>query len=127
MRLHFTIGCNDYRRTTRSRQSLHFSIIQILLADHVHRRTGVHNKFSFLFSLLMARVDTNFPKVRRMLFYVPLVSRYILPASTLLHGHITLAIASLPETDPQILGRWGCADEDHLGKLPQAMDFGLEC
>ena len=23
--------------------------------------------------------------------------------------------------------RWGCVDEDHLGKSFQAMDFGLEC
>ena len=52
---------------------------------------------------------------------------YFWPASTLLHGHIALAIPSLPETDPQILEHWGCADEDHLGKSFQAMDFGFEC
>ena len=33
--------------------------IQILFADRVHRRTGVHNKFSFLSCLV---VDTNSPK-----------------------------------------------------------------
>ena len=49
------------------------------------------------------------------------------PASTLLHGHIALANPSLPETDPQILEHWGYADEDHLGKSFQEMDFGLEC
>ena len=49
------------------------------------------------------------------------------PASTLLHGHLALAIPSLPETDPQILEHWGYADEDHLVKSFQAMDFGLEC
>ena len=38
------------------------------------------------------------------------------PTSTLLRGHIALAIPSLPETDPQILEHWGCVDEDHLGK-----------
>ena len=32
----------------------------------------------------------------------------------LLHGHIALAIPSLPETDPQILEHWGYADEVHL-------------
>ena len=52
---------------------------------------------------------------------------YILPFSTLLLGHIALAILSLLETDPQILGHWGCADEDHLDKSFQSMDFGLEC
>ena len=52
----------------------------------------------------MAQADTNFPKVRRMLFYVSiLILRYFWPASTLLHGHIALAIPSLLETGPQIL------------------------
>ena len=31
MRLHFSIGGYDYRRTARFRQSIHFSIIQVLL------------------------------------------------------------------------------------------------
>ena len=53
--------------------------------------------------------------------------RYFWPTSTLLHGPIALAIPSLPETDPQILEQWGDADEDHLDKSFQAMDFGLEC
>ena len=48
MLLHFTIGCYDYRRTARFRQSIHFSINQVLFADHMHWRTGVDNKFSFL-------------------------------------------------------------------------------
>ena len=48
------------------------------------------------------------------------------PASTLLHGHLALATLFLPETDPQISEHWGYADEDHLSKSFQAMDFGLE-
>ena len=48
LRLHFSIGGNDSRKTTRFRQSIHFIIIQVLFADHVHRRAGVHNTFSFL-------------------------------------------------------------------------------
>ena len=62
-----------------------------------------------------------------LLYLSPSILRYFLPASTLLHGHIALAIPSLPETDPQILEHWGYADEGHLGKSFQAMDFGLEC
>ena len=63
-----------------------------------------------------------------MLLYVsPLILGYVWPASTLLHGHIALTIPSLLETDPQILEHWGYADEDHLGKSFQAIDFGLEC
>ena len=46
MRLHFTIGCYDRRWTSRRRQSFQFSRIQVLFADHVHRRSGVDNKFS---------------------------------------------------------------------------------
>ena len=53
--------------------------------------------------------------------------RYFGPFSTLFHGHIALAFPSLLETDPQILECWGYADEDHLGKLLQAMVYGLEC
>ena len=48
IRLHFTIDGYDYRKTTRFRQGIHFSIIQVLFADHVHRRSGVHNKFPYL-------------------------------------------------------------------------------
>ena len=48
MRLHFSIGGCDFRRTARFRQSIHFSFTQVLFADHMHWRTGVDNKFSFL-------------------------------------------------------------------------------
>ena len=57
----------------------------------------------------------------------PLSLEHFWPTSTLLHGHLALAAVSLPETDPQILERWGYADEVHLGKSFQAKDFGLEC
>ena len=41
MRLHFSIGGYDYRKTARFHQSIHFSFTQVLFADHVHWRTGV--------------------------------------------------------------------------------------
>ena len=63
-----------------------------------------------------------------MLFYLsPLVSGYCWQTSMLHRGHIAFAFLSLLETDPQILEHWGYADEDHLGKSIQAMDFRLEC
>ena len=40
-----------------------------------------------------------------------------------LHEHFVLVIPSPPETDNQILERWGFADEDHLGKLFQSECF----
>ena len=62
-----------------------------------------------------------------LLCFSPLVLEHFRPASTVFHGHIALAIPSLLQTDPQILERWGYADEVHLGKSFRAKDFGLEC
>ena len=61
-----------------------------------------------------------------LLCFSPLILTHFWPASTLLRGHLALAILSPPETDPQILERWGCADEVHLVKCIRAKDFGLE-
>ena len=36
MRLHLFIDCYDYRRITRLRQDIHFSVTQVLFADHMH-------------------------------------------------------------------------------------------
>ena len=73
------------------------------------------------------QAGTYLPKVRRMLLFgAPLVLIHFWPASTLLRGHLALATLSLPETDPQILERWGYVDEVHLGKCIRAKDFGLE-
>ena len=73
------------------------------------------------------QAGTYFPKVRSMLLcFSPLNFIHFGPASTLLRGHLALATLSPPETDPQILERWGYADEVHLGKSFRAKDFGLE-
>ena len=61
-----------------------------------------------------------------LLCFSPLIFIHFWPASTLLRGHIALAILSPPETDPQILERWGYAHEVHLDKCNRAKDFGLE-
>ena len=60
-----------------------------------------------------------------LLFDAPLILKHFWPASTLLRGHLALATLSPPETDPQILERWGYAD-DVQGKYIRAKDFGLE-
>ena len=73
------------------------------------------------------QAGTNFPKLRRMLLcFAPLILTHFWPDSTLLRGHLALATPSPSENDPQILERWGCADEDQLGKYIRAKDFGLE-
>ena len=61
-----------------------------------------------------------------LLCFSSLILEHFWPASTLLRGPIALATLSLPETDPQILERWGCADEVNLGKSLRAKDVGLE-
>ena len=68
MRLHFSIGCYNRRWISRCRHGFQFSGIQILFADHVHRRSGVYNKVSFLWYKGWW-AGTNFPRVRRLLFY----------------------------------------------------------
>ena len=75
----------------------------------------------------LMQAGTYFPKVRRMLFYVsPFILTHFWPASTLLRVHLALATLSLLVNDPQILERWGCADEVHLGKYIRAKDLCLE-
>ena len=47
-----------------------------------------------------------------LLFHAPLIlTHFFWPASTLLRGHLALATLSLLVNDPQILERWGCADD----------------
>ena len=70
------------------------------------------------------QASTYFPNVRRMLlFLAPLILIHFWPASTLLRGHLALVTVSPPKTDPQILERWGCADEVHLGKYIRGEGF----
>ena len=61
-----------------------------------------------------------------LLFHATLILTLFWPASTLLRGHLALATLSPLESDPQILERWGCADEVHVGKYIRPKDFGLE-
>ena len=58
-----------------------------------------------------------------LLFLATLSFKHFWP---LLRGHLALATLSPPETDPQILERWGCADEVYVGKYVRAKDFGLK-
>ena len=64
---------------------------------------------------------------KMLLFLAPLVLTHFWPTSTLLRGHLALATLSPPKTDPQILERWGCADEVPGQISFRTKDFGLEC
>ena len=62
-----------------------------------------------------------------LLFLALLLFINFWPTSTLLRGHLALATLSPPETDPQILERWGCAEEVHQGKYIREKDFSVTC
>ena len=79
------------------------------------------------------QASTNYPKVRRvLLFDAPLILTLFWPASTLLRGHLALAVLSPLETDPQILERWRYADEVHPEQIYPSegflvSNFGMTC
>ena len=127
MRLHFSIGGYDNRRTffdvvTVSNSAEFKSFLLIMCIDAPESTTN-----SLSSGLKFDGAGTYFPKVRRMLLcFSPLIFEHFWPASTLLHGHLALATLSPPVTDPHFLERWGYAGEVHLGKSFRAKDFGLE-
>ena len=124
MRLHFYIGCNDCRWISRHRQSIHFSSTQVLFCWSTFRSPQQILKFK----IRWRREAPIFRRWEDCCFTLLLwFQESLWPASTLLHGHIALAIPSLLWTNPQNLEHWGYADEDHSGKSFQAKDFGLEC
>ena len=105
------VGLHDFVKVSISASLKSFLLIMCIDAPE----STTNSRFSGL------RVDANkhlFQKVRRiLLFGAPLIfSTHCWPASTLLRGHLPLATLSPLETDPQILERWGYADEVHLGK-----------
>ena len=70
------------------------------------------------------QAGTYFPKVTRMLLHhALLILTHSWPASRPLRGHFALATLSPPETGPQILVRWGYADEVHFGQIKSSEGF----
>ena len=126
MRLHFSTGCCDCRKTTRLRQGPFQQNSSPFCWSYAFDAPEATNSLS---SGLRFDASTYFPKVRKMLLYFsPLIFMNTFgPTSTLLRGQLALATLSPPEAAPQILERWGYADEVHLGKQVRAKDFGLEC
>ena len=127
MCLHFLIGCYDRRGlldvVTISNSEEFKSFLLIMCIDALESTT---NSLSSGLRVDGAGRHQFSEGEKNAVSCVSFHLRIFFPASTLLHGHIALAIPSLPETDPQILEHWGYA-EDHLGKSFQAKDFGLEC
>ena len=67
------------RWTSRCRHGFQFSGIQVLFADHVHRRSGVYNKVSFLkFKIWWRRQTPTFPRWEECCFIFSLNLRIFL-------------------------------------------------
>ena len=109
MRLHFSIGGYDYRRlglhdfVKVSISALLKSFLLIICIDAPESTT---NSLSSGLRVdagrhLFAEGEENVALSRSLNFNT------FWPASTLLRGHLAPTTLSLPETDPQILERWG--------------------
>ena len=61
-----------------------------------------------------------------LLFHAPLILTHFWPASTLLRGHLALATLSPLEIGPQIMERWGYADEVSERRI-LVSNFGMTC
>ena len=116
MCVHFSIGGHDYRRTTRFRQGIHFSVIQVLLADHMHRRSRSPQQILRSSGLRIDAGRNLFSESEKnVALCSPLIITHFWPASTLA-SRAPLATLLPLEIDPQILESWAYADEVHLGK-----------
>ena len=124
MRLHFSIGCYDCRRTHDFVKVSNSSEFKSFCWSYASTLRSPQQILVPQVEGLMAQVGTYFPKVRRMLLcFSPIILTHFSPASTLLSGHLALATLSPPETDPQILERWCYADEVHPGQINPSEGF----
>ena len=128
MRLHFSICGNDYRRTARFRQSIHFSITQVLflLIMCIDAPESTTNSRSSGFRVdagkhLFSEGEKNVALWCSFNFNTLLASFHAASRAP-----CSCHSVSSCETDPQILERWGYAHEVHLDKCNRARDFGLE-
>ena len=69
MRLHFSIGCYDCRRTSQRRQSIHFSSFEVLFFWSCASKIRSLQQFLVPQVWDLMQAGTNFPKARRMLLY----------------------------------------------------------
>ena len=118
MRLHFSIGGYDYRRTTRLLQSIHVSKIQASESTTNSLSSGL--RFDGAGRHLFSEGEKN-----AALFFSFIFNTLFGQLPRCIAGTLLLPL-SPPETDPQILEHRGYADEVHLGKYIRAKDFGLE-
>ena len=121
MRLHLSSDIYYYRRTERFRQGIYFSGIQFLFADHVYRRTGIHNNFFLMFKS-WCRQAPIFRRWEECCFVFPEFFKTLLAS---FHA-ASLSLCLFLRTDPQILERWVYADEVSLGQINPSERFRAE-
>ena len=117
--LHFSTGCYIHSRVSGNVHCFHFCRIQILSAWHFHWCSGIFCTFSFLWlNCRRCKKTPNFSRQEegRFVLYFELQDTFAYTDASLLF------FPSLPENGPQILERTGCAREDKLVELHQAVD-----
>ena len=119
------VGLHDFVKVSIS--ALLMSFVLIICIDAPESTTILVPQVQELM-----QASTYFPETRRMLlFLAPLILSHFGPASTLLRRQLALATLSPPETDPQILERWGYAHEVHVGNISErrilVSNFDMTC
>ena len=95
------VGLHDFVKVSISAEFK--SVLLIMCIDAPESTT---NSLSYVF-IVDGEGRHQFSEGEKNVFLCsPSFLGYILPFSTLLHGHLALAFPSLHETDPQILGHW---------------------
>ena len=122
MRLHFSVGCYDRRWTSRRRHGKSFLLIICIDAPESTTNSRSSSLRVDAGKHQFSEGEKNVALSCSLNFNTFLVSFHSASRATLL-----LPLCLLLRTDPQILERWGCAAEVHLGKYIRAKDFGLEC
>ena len=120
IRLHFTIGCYNGHLTSWCRHGFQFSGIQIHFADHVHRRSGVYNKISFLWFKVDGEGKHQFSESEKNVVLCFFFNFKIHLA--FFHAASRAYRSCLSVSCWDRCSNFG-ALEDHLGKLFQAMFF----
>ena len=113
MRLHFTIGGYDYRRTARLRQNIHFSSTQVLFRWSCALTLRSRQQILFPQVSTLMQASTYFPKVRRILLFLAPLFLNALLASLHAAPRATCSCHSRPSWDRSSnfgalgLSRWG--------------------
>ena len=127
MRMHFSIGCYDCRRTSRHRQRIHFSRIQVFLLiiciDALESTTNSRSpglRFDGASRHQFSEGEKN-----ALLFFSFNFRTFWASFHAASRAHRSCHSVSSSDRSSNF-EHWGYADEVHLGKNIRAKDSGLE-